>query len=236
MYEDAQKVWDLFEIIEWDEESLLKMISKRINHFYEGEDKKSEEDIWNLVFSETLDYRQNKSFNYIVDRTLYRPREIIQFCTDIKNSAVKGDVLPPINYSTISTAEITYSENRTKDIAREYRFQYPGLLSIFETFRGMSYTFDREDLEIHCLEISLGERRIDDSAAWAIDQDPDFLIEILWHVGFLRAQAIGGLKGRRRSGSSYLGPHQISTLNLSTLKRFHVHQMFRSFLGLKEAK
>ncbi|MFN8246584.1 MAG: hypothetical protein U0T56_09415 [Ferruginibacter sp.] len=32
LYEDSQKVWDLFEVIEWDEDDLLKMISKRITH------------------------------------------------------------------------------------------------------------------------------------------------------------------------------------------------------------
>lgn len=60
------------------------------------------------------------------------------------------------------------------------------------------------------------------------------MIDVLWQVGFLRAQAVGGLKARRRSGSTYLGPHQISNLNLRNLTRFHVHPMFRDYLGMKE--
>lgn len=237
LYEDSQKVWDLFEVIEWDEETLLTMITKRIEHFYPELKGHNSQEKWNHIFSETLDYRQTKSFNYVVDRTLYRPREIIQFCTEIKNAAIQDQELPPLNYRTISSAEFVYSEKRTQDIAAEYRFQYPGLLSIFETFRGLSYNLERVDLEYHCLEIITGERKIDlEATNWTKGQESDFLITVLWQVGFLRAQAIGGLKAKRRSGSSYLGPHQIFNLNLSTITRFHVHPMFRAFLGLREAK
>lgn len=71
---------------------------------------------------------------------------------------------------------------------------------------------------------------------WVIDRDPEKLIDILWEVGFLRAQAVGGLKARRRSGSSYVGTYQVANLNLRTLSRFQVHPMFRSYLGSKEPK
>jgi hypothetical protein len=78
--------------------------------------------------------------------------------------------------------------------------------------------------------------KTDGGAKWVLDQDPDLLIDILWRVGFLRAYAVGGLKALRRSGSSYVGPHQVSTLNLRTISRFQVHPMFRAALGMKEPK
>lgn len=134
----------------------------------------------------------------------------------------------------MSEAEFSYSENRTKDIAAEYKFQYPGLLSVFEAFRGRVYTFEREDLEYLCLQVTLGETPTSNEASWLKGQDAEFMIDVLWQVGFLRAQAVGGLKARRRSGSTYLGPHQISNLNLRNLTRFHVHPMFRDYLGMKE--
>ena len=72
--------------------------------------------------------------------------------------------------------------------------------------------------------------------AWIIDANPEWLIEVLWTVGFLRAQAVGGIKARRRSGSQYLGPYQVANLSLHNLTRFQVHPMFRSYLGSKEPK
>src|SRR4029079_6735990 len=97
---------------------------------------------WNAVFAETLQYRKTKSFNYMVDRTLYRPRELIQFCTDSLDERKKAHV-SPIDYSVISRAELDYSSALQKDIAAEYRFQHAALESIFEVFRGRTYTLER---------------------------------------------------------------------------------------------
>ncbi len=235
LYDDAQKYTDITETIRWDEKSLISVVASRIRHTVPSLRQFSDEQCWNAVFAKVLDYRKAKSFNYMVDRTLYRPREIIQLCTECHDLA-KSRNSYPIDYGIISQAELTYSESRTKDIAAEYRFQFPGLQRVFEVFRGRPYTLERDDLELICLGITCGEYKLDDSAPWVEDQDPEILIDVLWRVGFLRAYAVGGLKALRRSGSSYVGPHQVSALNLGTIARFQVHQMFRSHLGLKEAK
>ena len=239
LYDDAQKVRDIIQTVEWDETRLLELIAKRISRRFPELDLWSHEKRWNAVFSDVLQYRQTKSFNYIVDRTLYRPREIIQFCNDVADHARQHDppVEVPFDYKQIGEAEYAYSEARLKDICAEYRFQYPGLQSVTETFRGRSYNLDTSDLVEHLLRVILREIPIEQTAvAWCDSLDPHDLIAILWAVGFLRAQAVGGLKARRRSGSSYLGSHQISALNLRTVPRFHIHPMFRSYLGLKEGK
>lgn len=236
LYDDAQKYRDVIEIVRWDERKLLSLISSRIQHSLPALQGASDEDSWESVFVDTLQYRQSKSFNYVVDRTLYRPRELIQFCTDALEVARDfGSEL--IDYSVISQAELQYSEDRVKDIASEFRFQYPGLLSVFEVFRGRTYSLDREDMELICLGIVDGDYKVSEEArGWLSGQDHELLIDVLWRIGFLRAQAVGGVKAMRRSGSKYLGSHQIANLNLANISRFQVHPMFRSFLGMKEAK
>ncbi len=87
LYDDAQKVRDVIETVEWNESRLLELIAKRIEKYRPYSFGSSDEERWNSIFQETLEYRQTKSFNYIVDRTLYRPREIIQFCNDIAGVA-----------------------------------------------------------------------------------------------------------------------------------------------------
>jgi hypothetical protein len=232
LYDDAQKVRDFIEIIEWDEPELLELISRRIAHSVPDLGELSAEDRWGCIFSKTLDYRGVKSFNYMIDRTLYRPREVISFCSGVREILLKTGL--PASYHAISEAEHAYSSERVKDIAAEYRFQYPGMISVFETFRGMPYNFDRDDLEMHCIKLATGEIRVE--AKWVDGQSPDVIIDALWRVGFLRAQAVGGIKARRRSGSTYLGPHQIESLYLPNIQRFHVHPMFRAHLGMREAK
>jgi hypothetical protein len=236
LYDDAQKVRDSIEVIDWDEGSLLELVGRRIGHSVSETANWSFVERWNAVFAETLEYRQTKSFNYIVDRSLYRPREIIQFCTDAKDKGVQIGSESPLNYKVIAAAEYAYSEARFKDISAEYRFLFPALASVLDTFRGLPYTLDRDQLEMHCLRIATGDLRVEPEASWAISRDPDEIIQALWQVGFLRALAVGGEKGRRRSGSSYLGSHQIGTMALKPIRTFHVHPMFRQFLGMKEGK
>ena len=235
LYDDAQKYRDVMETVSWDEPMLLELVAKRIRHTVPMLAHKADQDCWDSVFAETLDYRQAKSFNYLVDRTLYRPREIIQFCSDSVEES-HGTGIWPIDYRVISQAELGYSEARTNDISAEYRFQYPGLSSVFDVFRGRSYAFKREELEMLCLGITTGEYKLAEDAKWVHNQEPDLLIEVLWRIGFLRAQAVGGIKALRRSGSSYVGPHQLANLNLRNVPRFQVHPMFRAYLGMKEAR
>lgn len=235
LYDDAQKYRDIIETIRWDEPGLLAVVANRIRFSVPDMDSEADADCWNAVFAETLQYRKARSFNYMIDRTLYRPREIIQFCTDaLQESRSQG--IAPIDYSVISRAEQVYSDAREKDIAAEYRFQYPGLQSLFEVFRGRTYTMERSELENICLQVCTGEIRTTKDVAWVTAQEPDYVIDVLWRVGFLRAYAVGGLKALRRSGSSYVGPHQVSTLNLQSVTRLHVHPMFRASLGMKEAR
>lgn len=237
LYEDAQKYRDLLERVSWNEAGLQSLIAARLRYAVPELLGKSDEICWNALFAETLSYRQNRSFNYMIDRTLYRPRELITFCTDAIDAARQSNGHTPLDYAAITQAEEVYSEARAKDIAAEYRFQYPGLLSVFEVFRGGPHTLDRSTLELKCLEIVTGEAVVTSEATnWAADLQVDDLISVLWLVGFLRAQAVGGIKAQRRSGSSYLGPHQIGNLNLANISRFQIHAMFRTYLGLKEPK
>lgn len=236
LYEDAQKYRDLIEILSWDEPLLLELCANRIRHSVHELRNAADGEAWAAAFAETLEYRQTKSFNYIVDRTLYRPREMVQFCTQCIERKKQTHAEYPINYAVVTEAEQSYSEERARDLASEYRFQYPGLLEIFDVFRGHVYLLDRSELEHICLQIATGEVKVGSAAAWADGSDPENLIDILWRTGFLRAQAVGGIKARRRSGSSYLGPHQVSNLNLGNITRFHIHPMFRAYLGTKEPK
>ncbi|MCU0465250.1 MAG: hypothetical protein MUF38_11865 [Anaerolineae bacterium] len=236
LYKDAQKYRDLIEVIEWDEITLKKLICKRIARSLPHVSKGTDEEIWRTVFPEFLEYRQSNSFNYVVDRTLYRPRELIYFCALIQDKYIQAPT-PTVNYSIISEAERLYSQDRLNDIVMEYEFQYPSLLSVLETFRGSVYSLDKEELELHLTKIIIGDLRIDAKAYnWIKELETHNLTKILWEVGFITCLAVGGVKGKSRSGSRYVGYHQLSSLPLDNISKFQIHQMFRSFLGLKEKK
>ena len=172
----------------------------------------------------------------MIERTLYRPREIIQFCTQVIECAQYGQAGPPWPYATITEAESLYSADRVRDIAAEHRFQWPGLLSVIETFRGQPRVIDRDDLELLALGLITRDIPSAGTSAWLDECSPDGLIEILWQVGLLLAEADPGsdaaLRDPGRPASvPFLGAHQVRRLNLATAQRFQVPPMFLAYLG-----
>jgi len=230
LYDDAQKYRDMIETIRWNDRSLLNLMARRIRHSMPGLAGADDQACWNALFSGLPGSHGKSSYSYMIDRTLYRPREIIQFCTQAIESSTESHPAIPLRYAAVREAEHIYSAERTRDIAAEHRFQYPGLMEVMEAFRGRSQDFARYDLEFLCLELITGEIPSSGTASWLEGCTPAALIEILWNVGFLRAQASRDGDGPR--DGAYLGAHQSSQSMVAAAKRFQVHPMFREYLDL----
>jgi hypothetical protein len=230
LYEDAQKYRDLIETVHWSESSLLALIAKRIRHSLPALAGCDDQTCWNSLFPSPGGSRGHGSFQYVIDRTLYRPREVIQFCTQAVECGRESQHGVPVDLASLREAEGVYSAERTKDIAAEYRFQYPGLLSVMEAFRGRAQTFDRGTLEFLCLELITGEVPSRGTGSWLEDSSPDDLIGILWNVGFLCAETSRDAERHGSAPSVYAGPHQAPYLNTAAAQRFGVHPMFRGYL------
>lgn len=234
LYEDAQKFRDVIEIISWTQPRLLELIAARIRYSLGKAEKETDRRCWSKVFGTRSPEPGVNSFDYIVNRTLHRPREIIQFTTEAIEVAFDRRDRIPVPPSTIASVELTYSEERATDLAAEYRFQYPGLLKLFEAFRGGPCYFDHDEFALLCLEIATETAFASDEIDWARDQDPDLVMEVLWQVGFLQAETVKG-NSHPPGTTSFLGHHQVSHLNLRAVRRFRVHPMFWAYLGLQDS-
>ncbi len=234
LYEDAQKIRDIIEYVRWTPEELKGMITQRIKHalelIFNQELRISDPDkLWEIIFQPTVTNSAIPSYQYIIDRTLYRPRELIFFvneCFKVHNLEER------IGNATILQVEKGYSKNRLEDIAAEYRFQYPGFKDVFELFRLSPYRWTRRDLDNLWLEVVESVKPCPEAATWLNEKcRPDRLIEVLWKVGFLRAFAKSSVEPE--PGDRYfVGSHQEPTLNIATINYFDVHPMFRSHLGI----
>ncbi len=239
LYEDAQKYRDLLETISWSEDSLLKLMARRIahcareaGHHPPSLEEASDSACWNAVFAIPPGHPVNSSFRYMVERTLHRPRELIQFCAETVEAARERAVGLPLPYAAIGWTERAYSGQRARDISAEYRFQYQGLLGVFDAFRGRPGRISRDDLELLCLELATGDIPTAGTSAWLADRDPSDVIEILWQVGFLTVPSANGAAVTGRPGRPFLGAHQIQHPNLAAVREFGVHPMFRAYLGI----
>ncbi|HXT89157.1 MAG TPA: hypothetical protein VN714_07855 [Trebonia sp.] len=168
----------------------------------------------------------------MIDRTLYRPREIIQFCVQALEHAHDSRTPVPLSPAAVREAEQPYSRERARDIAAEYRFQYPGLLSVIEAFRGRSNVITRDDLELTCLELITRETATRGTQGWLDDCTPETLIEILWSTGFLRAEIP---RTTTHPSMLFVGPHQGAAHSVTAARRFQIHPMFWAYLGTKTA-
>ncbi|MEX5633981.1 P-loop ATPase, Sll1717 family [Parafrankia sp. FMc2] len=225
LYDDAQKFRDLIEVVRWDEPQLWRLIACRIRHTVPGLTAASDDQCWAAAF-----HAPRWSFRFIVDRSLRRPREIIQYCSHALDHAqqVNGRSGLRISRRDITAVEATYSGERTRDIAAEYRFQYPGLLSVFEAFRGRRATWTREDLELLLLDLATGSVRISREATrWTSGRDPDQLLEVLWNVGFLREYS-------PTSAEWDDGNAQVPYSSTRGMPAFAVHPMFRQHVGTQD--
>jgi hypothetical protein len=228
LYEDGQKYRDLIETVRWNSTSLLKLIANRIRHSLPALADQDDQACWDALFSAAAG---GGSFPYMIDRTLYRPREIIHFCTLALECARDSQATVPLTYAEVREAEYPHSRERARDIAAEYRFQYPGLLSILEAFRGKDSIFSRDDIEFLCLELIARELPTHGTDSWLDDCTPESLVEILWDIGFLRAETRQDSKHQRVHPDSFLGPHQASQQTMVAAQRFQIHPMFWAYLG-----
>jgi hypothetical protein len=235
LYDDAQKYRDLIEILSWNDSSLLRLIARRVQHSMPALAESDDETCWNSLFASLPGSRVDGSFRYMIDRTLYRPREIIQFCTQAIECCRESNSTIPVNYAAVRQAEDIYSAERAKDIAAEHRFQYPGLIHVLQTFRGKKQSLDREELEFLCLELILNEIPTSGTSSWLSDCTPNSLIDILWNTGFLCAEAAPNDSTSRTGIGFFLGAHQVRHLNLAATRRFQVHPMFHAYLDIETA-
>lgn len=226
IYDDAQKIREEIEVIRWDKEELLEFIGLRILHSVPKAVRLKPIDRWKLLFRSSVT-NHISTFDYLIERTHLRPREFLQFCKlCLENSAGER-----VTVESIMRAEAFYSEQKAKDLAAEFRFQYPGLLDLLESFRGGKSIYQSYELDEMLLAIVCGDIRIGD-AIWALNMDDEVLKRILWQIGFLKAWAKGGKNTDRKNRSAYLGFYESPKLNLNQVSRFQVHPACFSYLSL----
>ncbi len=251
IYEDAQKIREDVEVIRWGQNELLELIARRIAHSFPESESLTAIKRWKAIFVSKLSSSEIDSLDYIIDRTQLRPRELLQFCKLCVECLDYSLVGKRIDERAIAAAEESYSEQKTRDLAAEYRFQYPYLLDVFEVFRGKRTHYTKEEIDYLLLSMACGEIGVDRAASWVLDTDYLELKQVLWKIGFLKVllprnvgsstpHDVAHYRSREagareaREGSAYLGHYELPTVNLENIDKFKVHPACTKFLHLKD--
>ncbi|GGO56263.1 hypothetical protein GCM10012287_49450 [Streptomyces daqingensis] len=99
------------------------------------------------------------AFDYMIDRTLMRPRDIIAF---LNETLAASSGVERLTWEDVYTAEDTYSPKRLLALRDEWKNSYPDIDRVFSLFSGVTLPMTREQYT----------RRLDDAAL--LTPDPAF--------------------------------------------------------------
>lgn len=184
------------EKIRWDKESLIAVLNERINFNRNQKNIDSVPDAFTTVFPATL--ATSNTDNWLVERTLGRPRELIQFARYYSES-VEGDT--PSDDS-LKDAESGYSSWKLDDLCAEYSNQFPGLSTFFAywqtKFYRRKYHLTRTEIEEMLLQAAV---EVTINEPWWNDivhsTSITALLKILYEIGFLGDFVTGGQGGSK---------------------------------------
>lgn len=214
------------ERLRWEKGDLMSVLCERINFNRErcGLDRLSAPLF--TVFPHTVG--TSNSDNWLYERTLGRPRELIQlsrYYTEAVDSDQPSD-------EALKQSEINYSEWKLDDLCSEYSNQYPGLVSIFSywktNFFRYKYHLKRSELDEMLLSV-LTEVELNQSWFNEISDAtdvPEFL-QILYEIGFIGDFVLGG-EGGSKTVYSYQGRHE------PRFEEVQIHPCFRRAVGTVE--
>lgn len=145
--------------IKWQKDQLKTLVNRRINSLYRRKYTRE-----NVNFEDLFPHQvgNKDSFDYILERTLYRPRDIISFINHCLDRSV-GDA--NVNARHIREAEAEYSRQRHIAINDEWNNAFPMLPYIIKRLAGgpqsqeLNEVYTREvidDLSITAKELDVG--------------------------------------------------------------------------------
>lgn len=214
----ADKYRDI-ERVRWSQEQLVSILEARINFNRRADGFDPIENSFYVVFPSTVGAANTD--NWLIERTLSRPRELIQFAR-YYTETVDGE--DPSDKS-LKDAEPEYSNWKLNDLCAEYSNQYPGLSSIFAywktAFFRKKYHLTRSELNDMALEVMTSVAL---DVGWFNElveaTNLDGLLRVLYEIGFLGDFVLGG-SGGSRTYYSYQEYHE------PVFDEVQVHPCFR---------
>ncbi len=127
--------------IKWTKAQLKEVVNKRIRTLYQWKYTKN-----NVTFEDIFTDKippNSQCFDYMIERTLLRPRDIIDF---VNHCLQYSEGATSVTAKKVKQAEKSYSEDRYRALLDEWRTAFPSLRTIFEFFAGKNTVQIFEDL------------------------------------------------------------------------------------------
>jgi hypothetical protein len=116
--------------IKWSSSELRKVVETRIGHLFKSVYTKQGVKFFD-VFPATV--RKQETFDYIVERTLYRPRDVIAFVNSVLDHSAGAATIAARD---IAASEADYSKKRYDALCREWAILHPQLRVYLDFLKG----------------------------------------------------------------------------------------------------
>jgi hypothetical protein len=224
----------------WSREQLTEVLDTRVRYLVRK--RYNREQVTHLDLLPATIERQAAT-DWLFDRTLMRPRDVIAFFNEAIRQAVGSSVITP---NMLKLAEGFYSRGRLKSLADEWFADYPNLLRFVDLLKNRRSLFPIEELEERsCEEFCIGvvsngfdqQDYLSQLASQVVDcvvSSTDFrksLVEVMYRVGLvgLKLEAfesvVWAVEGRR----------SVSTAEIHPGAKLAVHPCFWRTLGVRPA-
>ena len=130
-----EKYESLFLRIRWKKPQLRTILDLRIGKLVREQYTQKSVAFDDVFRSEV---RNESAIDYVVDRSLNRPRDVISFVNCCIELCEGKEYVPP---STIQDAEKKYSDGRLRSLADEWHAEYPSLMVYAALLRGRQASF-----------------------------------------------------------------------------------------------
>ncbi|MDI5890252.1 P-loop ATPase, Sll1717 family [Halomonas rhizosphaerae] len=224
--------------LKWGKEDLRILIEKRVSEVYKRQYEKRD-----VKFDEVFPSPKQGvvAFSFMVERTLFRPRDILQFCNECFVASYNK---PRVSWRSIRSAEHKYSQKRLQSIIEEWVDHYPSVRFVPELFYGLPPNLKKS---------SFGDSRINEVASRAFEVEgkdacieaaekmvsadakstsgKEFLVECLkvaYRVGIIGVKA----GGNNPFFWAHIDKPEISKSEINRVEKIKVHKMFYHALDL----
>lgn len=236
-----EKYEDLNLRVSWKPEQLKQLVAERLNYLFKDQytGQKIE---FSDVFPEKINKSGKETFEYMSQRTLMRPRDIIEYVNVILEQASGADA---ISGKMIIESEKIYSERRLNAILQEWIVEYPRLKDCTRLLYGKPTKFIVSDIsqkEIEELMMFLGMSKnssgdiIEDSARRHLNSILDIaefrreVLRVFFMIGFI------GYKEDTGHPWIYCYTNNVSEPRFEDDTAMQIHPMLWAVLGSKKLK
>lgn len=232
--QQEEKYKSLYLRLNWQKDGLEQLMDRRVDQLVKEQYTTQVVRLRTLLPS-TLN-KQNP-IDYLVERTMLVPRDMIMFFNECIRSA-EGQAT--IGKAALSQAETIYSENRLRALADEWSADYPNLIELILFMKGFPEHFRMEDvrdkIENCMLNFLISNKRQDyihDLVEEKFDNDDidsfmQEMFKILFQVG-----AIGIKQEHFTSIYWSFKAQKLITSEINETALVHIHPAFWRILGIR---